>query len=340
MPTLEEKIKTYPKTYPRYSYKGENAMNPAYEAVDEFSTIKPNEKKIWALRGDLVLAVGVKNVDMNLHKGAPALMATVTDQAQQFLNFRDRFGHPSLAVKDENFDGSVYMAGWVCQRNDGAIEIALQSGRFQNKALTNDQRDDIELYIARRFMSAYGDTNVIFYDHTDKMVSRYFNDLKQSASSEKRVYTPTMVKELNQKDLLEREKENKMHVSDNKESPQNIPEQLKSVISTLQAELNYYKQRQGFLASGDKKTYAKEAYKILESLKKDLDAPNVNSSTLLTTYHNCKTLLKNLEEINLKIDSTGGRFGKIIEGAITTVNSLENTMEELKRSQEVKHKLG
>src|ERR1700733_9887767 len=49
---------------PKYTYSEESGVNPAFQCIEEVdSYLRLNEKRIFALRSDFVLATGVKNAE-------------------------------------------------------------------------------------------------------------------------------------------------------------------------------------------------------------------------------------------------------------------------------------
>lgn len=49
---------------PKYTYSEESRVNPAFQRIEEVDAfLKLNEKRIFALRSDFILATGVKNAE-------------------------------------------------------------------------------------------------------------------------------------------------------------------------------------------------------------------------------------------------------------------------------------
>jgi ankyrin repeat protein len=113
------------------------------------------------LRGDLIVSTGIKNAYIEC--GNSDICALIDPSMQDYLDPRDRYGHPSLAIPENHFNGSTYYAGWI-YKHTNHIKVYLHSGRYQNKALSELQRADIELYLAMKFMQAFGDQDICFYD--------------------------------------------------------------------------------------------------------------------------------------------------------------------------------
>ncbi|GEM_PF-4816515 len=200
MQLLEEMIRAYPTVLAEEFYENEGGMNPAYQVLEDSCLLKPHQKKIWVLRADtdLTIAVGVKNFDYLSYNGKDELYNAVEEKAQRYLNLENRAGHPSLAVPEGDYDGSVYLAGWVCQRpqntgKDSFIEIYLQSGRYNNIGLTADQVNNLKFYIARRFMRAYGVQDIIFYNFDFFIGDRFFNNYTQAPANQKCKFTFAMI---------------------------------------------------------------------------------------------------------------------------------------------------
>ena len=69
---IEFILKSYIKRYikgvlPKYAYSGESGVNPAFQCIEEVDRpLRLNEKRIFALRGDFILATGVKNAEQQL----------------------------------------------------------------------------------------------------------------------------------------------------------------------------------------------------------------------------------------------------------------------------------
>lgn len=159
---LHSEIKTLPKVNAGYGYEGEQGINPIYCDIDACQPLYLDEKRIWALRGDGILATGIKNVCVG--EGNTDLWKKVDKSAHVYLEKTNRYGHPSLAVPDGEYDGSVHYAGWVCRRVNH-LQVFLQSGRYRVETLFSEaERESIETYIAFKFMDIYQQEKVLFYD--------------------------------------------------------------------------------------------------------------------------------------------------------------------------------
>lgn len=163
-----------------------------------------NEKRIFALRSDFVLATGVKNAEQ--HHGYEGLKETFDASQYPYLNWSDRYGHTSLAIPDENYDGRVYYAGFVCQR-EGHLSVFLSSGRFNRchreaegiNPLTNEQTQVIETYLTLKFLRAYGNQKIIFYnttpgDEDDADSALYFTNTPFPATKPHRLFSLSDIK--------------------------------------------------------------------------------------------------------------------------------------------------
>jgi|GEM_PF-2788062 len=187
---LFSEIRTFPKVYARYDYAGEGGINPAYTDIERCEPLCPGEKRIWVLRGDGTLATGIKNVCVR--EGNTDLFQKVEGAFHKYLDKTNRYGHPSLALPEETYDGSVHYAGWLCNRDQ--IEVFLQSGRFHNEMLTDEQRNTIEAHVAEKFIKAYGKESVVFYDRNDNEMLTNFLAGPFPPDRPCRVYTKDSIK--------------------------------------------------------------------------------------------------------------------------------------------------
>lgn len=188
---------------PKYTYAGEVGINPAFQRIEDVdSFLRSNEKRIFALRSDFVLATGVKNAEQK--HGYHGLKETFEESQYSYLNWSDRYGHPSLAIADNNYDGTVLYAGFICQR-DGYLEVFLSSGRYNRcnrinegiLPLTEEQIYVVESYLTLKFQKAYGVQKIVFYDTTpeedDVDSSLFFTNTSYSISKKPRAYTPSSI---------------------------------------------------------------------------------------------------------------------------------------------------
>ncbi|ARB92088.1 hypothetical protein [Legionella longbeachae] len=152
---------TIPPVSPKYSYSDEGSINPGYQEITSIhSPLKPQEKRIWALRSDFILATGVKNA-YEKEYGYTGFKNSFSKSLHSFINWKDRYGHPSLTLPEGDYDGSVFYAGYVCQRK-GYLQVYLVSGRFERNDLNEEQTRILEAYIAAQFQTAYGNQEIVF----------------------------------------------------------------------------------------------------------------------------------------------------------------------------------
>ncbi|KTD18389.1 hypothetical protein [Legionella jordanis] len=150
-----------PLIKPKYFYDNEKSINPAFENIQMITKpLKLNEKRIWLLRGDFLLVTGVKNA-YEREYGYEGLKQVFNPALYQFINWEDRYGHPSLALPELDYDGSVFYAGYLCQKKD-FLQVYLVSGRFDRKDLNGLQTEILEAYIALQLQVAYGQQAVVF----------------------------------------------------------------------------------------------------------------------------------------------------------------------------------
>lgn len=162
---IESQISTIKKESTDRVYAGEHGINPAYENLSQVNyQLHPNEKRIWLLRGDFNLTIGVKNAYQGW--GYHAFHDNFDEQNYAYLDWNNRTGHPSLArvAPEIHYDGDVYYAGHLAQRN-GYLEVVDNSGRFDRPDLTVEQLVLLEAYIALQFQKAFGQQKIVFAPH-------------------------------------------------------------------------------------------------------------------------------------------------------------------------------
>ena len=161
---METYIKDHiPPVSPLYSRKNESSINPSYQNAEAISCpLASNQKKIWLLRSDFILAVGNKNANWISFKDT-SLADAIETELHAYLNWDDRYGHPSLASMHRGYDGSAYYGGYLAQRN-GYLEIYTFSGRYHRSDLDDLNKERLEAYIAYYFQKAYGNQPVVFID--------------------------------------------------------------------------------------------------------------------------------------------------------------------------------
>lgn len=146
-----------------YLREGELSMNPAYEnSKDIKNLLKINQKKIWTLRSDLILAVGNKNSNWTRFKDTE-LADAIDFASHDYVNWECRYGHPTLAVPYPGYDGSVFYGGYLAQR-DGFIEVYTFTGRYHRDDLDDKDRTILEAYSAYHLQNAYGNQCIVFID--------------------------------------------------------------------------------------------------------------------------------------------------------------------------------
>lgn len=180
-------IKKFPATLPRYQHQNEKSINPAYCDIDHCIPLCPGEKRIWVMRTDGILALGIKNT--LIAEGNTALKEKTDEIVHQYIDHEDRYGHPSLALPENEYNGSVYYAGWLYQHSD-RIEIMSCSGRYQNKKLKPTQKTFLECYIALKLMERYGGQKIIFIDWENINHLEYFlQNISYPSMKLKRIYS-------------------------------------------------------------------------------------------------------------------------------------------------------
>ena len=193
---IREHIK--PITMPRYTYQCEGSINPAFENLDQRrKKFELHEKRIWVLRNDrdLTIALGVKNAYQESW-GYHGFVEVIDPENHRYMDWEDRVGHPSLAIPDHDhdYDGSVYYAGHIAQR-DGYLEILDTSGRFERLDLTEDELNKIEAFIALRLQKMLGEQKVIFIVNTRNTfakfytLSLFYSDKSFPLDTQRREYT-------------------------------------------------------------------------------------------------------------------------------------------------------
>ena len=156
-------IEHIPPIQAKYIRPNEISINPTYqnsEVIDQ--PLKMNQKKIWVLRSDMILAVGNKNANWTKFNDTDLPEAIESDM-HAHVNWDDRYGHTSLAIPHPGYDGSVLYGGYLAQR-DGYIELYTFSGRYFRQDLDDDRKAILEAYVAHLFQKAYGDQPLVFMD--------------------------------------------------------------------------------------------------------------------------------------------------------------------------------
>lgn len=196
---FKNRIRLYPKIQPAYSYDTEKSINPAYCDIEHCSTLCLNEKRIWVLRTDLILAVGIKN--RYVIEGNTNIFSKVQLCNKNPIDIQDPYGHPSLAMPEGDYDGSAYYAGWICQ-HASHMSVYLFTGRYAPMLCFEEQKKTIEEYISIQFMSAFGEQDIIFYDYSHERDMYAFLQGK-SLDTYSRTYSPTHFENIKQYWMLQ-----------------------------------------------------------------------------------------------------------------------------------------
>lgn len=152
-----------PPIMPAYVRENEQGINPLYQNIDSINTpLKLNQKKIWLFRGDFILAVGNKNAYWTTFS-ENGLAEEIDPALHHFVNWEDRYGHPSLACSYANYHGSAFYGGLLIQRI-GYLELYISSGRYFRNDLPETEKKIMEAYIAYQLQQAYGAQLIIFRD--------------------------------------------------------------------------------------------------------------------------------------------------------------------------------
>ncbi len=149
-------------SFPKATYENEIGINPFYFDIESSPKLCIGESRIWAARADAkaVIAVGIKNA-YNEARGSTIFDRVEDISLSNYIHAQNRYGHPSLTIPEDCYDGSVYDAGWVYQNKD-RLDVLMWSGRFSNKHLNQIQKQQLEQYIALKFMKAWGEQPVVF----------------------------------------------------------------------------------------------------------------------------------------------------------------------------------
>ncbi|KTC82749.1 hypothetical protein [Legionella cincinnatiensis] len=187
-----------PPVNPKYSYSDEGSINPGYQEITSIhAPLQPQEKRIWALRSDFILATGVKNA-YEKEYGYMGFKDSFSKSVHSFLNWKDRYGHPSLTVPEGDYDGSAFYAGYICQRK-GYLQVYLVSGRFERNDLNEEQTCILEAYIAAQFQAVYGNQEIVF-DYGDSNIPSYhatfFSDKPFEKTNPQRRYNQSSIQNI------------------------------------------------------------------------------------------------------------------------------------------------
>src|SRR3990167_9440952 len=162
--SVREYIRTYiSPVFPAYVRENEFAMNPAYQDITAArDKLFLNEKKIWLFRSDMIVAVGNKNAYW-INFSERGLVDVIDPQLHRFINWEDRYGHPSLASEYPGYRSGAFHAGLLAQRN-GYLEVFTSSGRYFRNDLNEKDKQILEAYLAYVFQQTYGKQAIVFVD--------------------------------------------------------------------------------------------------------------------------------------------------------------------------------
>lgn len=173
---INEKAQNYikkniPPIKPKYNYPGEDCINPGYQDIASINQpLCLQEKRIWVLRSDFILATGVKNA-YEKEYGYKGFKQSFSKSLYSFINWSDRYGHPSLTLPEGNYNGAAFYAGYICQRAD-YLQVYLVSGRFERTDLNDEQTRILEAYIAAQFQTVFGKQDIVF-DYGNSEIPSY-----------------------------------------------------------------------------------------------------------------------------------------------------------------------
>ena len=196
-----EKIKYFLLTFiPAIKQKrfrpNEMGINPTYQDITSVhAPLEENHRKIWLFRADAIIAVGNKNAWW-VSFGSNGLAETIDESGHPFLNWEDRYGHPSLAQPHDGYESEVICGGLLAQR-DGYLEIHTSTGRYYRDDLNESMKKIVESYIAHYLQCAYGTQPVHFIDSPSAFdyyeLSHGYNNIPFPMDCPTRVYSPENV---------------------------------------------------------------------------------------------------------------------------------------------------
>lgn len=169
---LPEHIVQCAKTYianniapiaPAYVRPNETGINPAYQDTASVkSGLYLNQKKIWLLRGDGIVAIGNKNAYWT-NFSENGLSEAISPELHRYVNWEDRFGHPSLACPHPGYTGSAFYGGLLAQRTD-CLDVYTSSGRYYRNDLSENHKAILEAFLANEFQQTFGEQRIVFMD--------------------------------------------------------------------------------------------------------------------------------------------------------------------------------
>lgn len=195
-PQLLSDVKDYIQTYvtpvlPAYLRQNEVAMNPAYQDISVTrDKLFLHEKKIWLFRSDFIVAVGNKNAYW-INFAENGLADAIHASLHRYINWEDRYGHPSLAAEYPGYRCGAFYGGLLAQRQ-GYLEVFTSSGRYYRNDLSNQDKKILEAYLAYVFQKAYGRQPIIFIDSLGNQdyfeCALFYHDQSMPAYCPKRKY--------------------------------------------------------------------------------------------------------------------------------------------------------
>ncbi len=202
--TIQDHIRSHiSPILPSRIYANESNFNPTYQDIATISCIlHQNQKKIWVYRTDGIIAIGNKNANW-ISFAENSLSEATHHSLHKHIDWNDRYGHPSLAFPYPGYDGSVYYAGLLAQRN-GYLEIYLSSGRYNRHDLNEIDQKVLESYIAHQFQFAFGTQPVCFIDSPSDNYyesSHFYYDRPLPEYCERRTYTSEEVRDFFQEKI-------------------------------------------------------------------------------------------------------------------------------------------
>ncbi len=155
---IRENIPTIKQLSSAKVYAGENSINPAYENLDQINyQLHVNEKRIWLLRNDFIVALGIKNAYQEMW-GYYGIHDAFDEHNHPYIDWDDRAGHPSL-VTDE-----AYCGGHIVRKNKH-LEVICISGRYERSDLSEEDIIIMEALLALQFQKTFGEQPVVFIPH-------------------------------------------------------------------------------------------------------------------------------------------------------------------------------
>ena len=177
--------------FPAYTRSNETGINPAYQdASSGVSSLALNQKKIWLFRTDFIVALGNKNAYWDKFSETGLLQA-IEEKLHQYINWEDRYGHPSLACEYPGYDRSAYYGGLLAQRNE-YLEVYTSSGRYYRNDLSVPHKKILEAYLAYELQKKYGEQKIVFVDAPNNLdyfeIAFFYHDKSMPPNCPRREY--------------------------------------------------------------------------------------------------------------------------------------------------------